>query len=37
VEVDAEVYPNGRFAMLHDPEENPIQLWEPEDAATEPK
>ena len=29
VEVDAEVYPNGRFAMVHDPEENPIQLWEP--------
>lgn len=22
-------YPNGRFADLHDPEGNPIQLWEP--------
>lgn len=30
VEVDPEVYPNGRFAKLFDPEGNPIQLWEPE-------
>ena len=29
VEVDAEVYPNGRFAQLADPEGNAIQLWEP--------
>ena len=29
VEVDTEVYPNGRFAQLHDPEGNAIQLWEP--------
>jgi predicted enzyme related to lactoylglutathione lyase len=29
VEVDAEAYPNGVFALLHDPEGNPIQLWEP--------
>ncbi|GJM13177.1 MAG: hypothetical protein DHS20C12_15800 [Pseudohongiella sp.] len=29
VEVDEEVYPNGRFARLHDPEGNPIELWEP--------
>ena len=29
VEVDPEAYPNGRFALLHDPEGNPIQLWEP--------
>ena len=29
VEVDPEEYPNGRFALLHDPEGNPIQLWEP--------
>ena len=29
VEVDAELYPNGRFARLTDPEGNPIQLWEP--------
>lgn len=29
VDVDAETYPNGRFAQLHDPEGNPIQLWEP--------
>ncbi|MEX3008051.1 VOC family protein [Hoeflea sp. TYP-13] len=29
VEVNAETYPNGRFARLHDPEGNPIELWEP--------
>ena len=29
VEVDAEEYPNGRFASLEDPEGNPIQLWQP--------
>ena len=29
VEVDPEVYPNGKFARLSDPEGNPIQLWEP--------
>ena len=29
VELDPEVYPNGRFARLSDPEGNPIQLWEP--------
>jgi glyoxylase I family protein len=29
VGVDAEVYPNGRFAALADPEGNPIQLWKP--------
>ena len=28
--VDPEVYPNGRFARIHDPEGNPIELWEPE-------
>ena len=28
VVVDAEDYPNGRFARLHDPEGNPIELWE---------
>jgi glyoxylase I family protein len=32
VRVDAESYPNGRFARLHDPEGNPIELWEPKDA-----
>lgn len=26
---DPETYPNGRFARLHDPEGNPIELWEP--------
>jgi glyoxylase I family protein len=29
VELDPEVYPNGRFARLSDPEGNPIQLWQP--------
>jgi len=29
VSVDPENYPNGRFARLHDPEGNPIELWEP--------
>jgi glyoxylase I family protein len=28
VKVDPTVYPNGRFARLHDPEGNPIELWE---------
>jgi glyoxylase I family protein len=29
VQVDPEVYPNGSFARLQDPEGNPIELWEP--------
>jgi glyoxylase I family protein len=29
VKVDPQTYPNGRFARLHDPEGNPIELWEP--------
>jgi glyoxylase I family protein len=29
VRVDAEQYPNGRFASLEDPEGNQIQLWQP--------
>jgi catechol 2,3-dioxygenase-like lactoylglutathione lyase family enzyme len=29
VEVDPEPYPNGRFAQLHDPEGNAVQLWDP--------
>jgi glyoxylase I family protein len=29
VSVDAHDYPNGRFAHLHDPEGNRIELWEP--------
>jgi glyoxylase I family protein len=29
VEIDPEPYPNGRFARLHDPEGNPIEIWEP--------
>jgi glyoxylase I family protein len=30
VALDPAVYPNGRFARLHDPEGNPIELWQPE-------
>jgi len=29
VDVDPQTYPNGRFALTHDPEGNPIQLWQP--------
>lgn len=29
VELDPESYPNGRFARLHEPEGNPIALWQP--------
>ena len=29
VEVDHEPHPSGRFAQLHDPEGNAVQLWEP--------
>jgi glyoxylase I family protein len=29
VKIDTEKYPNGRFARLHDPDGNPIELWEP--------
>jgi glyoxylase I family protein len=29
VKVDPTVYPNGRFAHLHDPDGNPIELWQP--------
>jgi glyoxylase I family protein len=29
VQIDPQLYPNGRFARLQDPEGNPIELWEP--------
>jgi glyoxylase I family protein len=29
VDVDSKVYQNGRFARLHDPDGNPIELWKP--------
>jgi glyoxylase I family protein len=29
VKVDPQSYPYGRFASMHDPEGNPIQLWQP--------
>jgi len=31
VKIDPQSYPNGRFARLHDPEGNPIELWQPAD------
>jgi glyoxylase I family protein len=34
VKVDPESYPYGRFARLHDPEGNPIELWQPKVADT---
>jgi predicted enzyme related to lactoylglutathione lyase len=33
VKVDPEKYPYGRFARLHDPDGNPIELWEPANPA----
>ena len=36
VTVDPEVWPNGRFARLHDPEGNPIELWQPSTPADSP-
>jgi hypothetical protein len=35
VEVDEQEYPNGVFALTHDPEGNPIQLWEPRGSGAE--
>jgi catechol 2,3-dioxygenase-like lactoylglutathione lyase family enzyme len=29
VKIDPEAYPQGRFARVHDPEGNPIELWQP--------
>jgi len=29
VKIDPQTYPNGRFARTHDPEGNPIELWQP--------
>jgi glyoxylase I family protein len=34
VKVDPTTYPNGRFARIHDPEGNPIELWQPMHAVT---
>lgn len=31
VVMDDHVYPNGRFARIHDPEGNPVELWEPKE------
>ena len=29
IKIDPQSDPNGRFARLHDPEGNPIELWQP--------
>ena len=29
IKIDPQAYPNGRFARVHDPEGNPIELWQP--------
>jgi glyoxylase I family protein len=29
IKIDPQSYPFGRFARLHDPEGNPIELWQP--------
>lgn len=34
VKVDPTTYPNGRFARIHDPEGNPIELWQSMNSAT---
>ena len=34
VKMDPQSYPNGRFARVHDPEGNPIELWQPKVADT---
>jgi predicted enzyme related to lactoylglutathione lyase len=34
--IDEQPYPNGRFARLHDPEGDPIELWEPARRFAEP-
>jgi glyoxylase I family protein len=34
MKVDPESYPYGRFARLHDPEGNPIELWQPKSPDT---
>ena len=36
VTIDDTEYPNGRFARVHDPEGNPIELWEPLAADLDP-
>ena len=33
VKVDPTTYPHGRFARIHDPEGNPIELWQPMNAS----
>jgi glyoxylase I family protein len=30
VTVDPESYPSGHFARVHDPEGNPVELWQPQ-------
>jgi glyoxylase I family protein len=37
VTVDPQTYPYGRFARIHDPEQNPIELWEPAEHGASPQ
>jgi glyoxylase I family protein len=37
VTVDPQTYPYGRFARIHDPEQNPIELWEPAEHGAAPQ
>jgi predicted enzyme related to lactoylglutathione lyase len=37
VTVDPESYPYGRFARTHDPEGNPIELWQPQEDVDTPR
>ena len=36
IDIDARQYPNGRFVRVHDPEGNPIELWQPADRDARP-
>jgi predicted enzyme related to lactoylglutathione lyase len=37
VAIDPQTYPYGRFARIHDPEQNPIELWEPAERGASPR
>jgi predicted enzyme related to lactoylglutathione lyase len=37
VTIDPQTYPYGRFARIHDPEQNPIELWEPTEHSSSPQ
>lgn len=37
VAIDPQTYPYGRFARIHDPEQNPVELWEPAEHGASPQ